>query len=150
MGGDFRRRVGAVCLQRGYPLADGAPLVVLAFDGGIAPLDGHARGESRPCGMRFNLAQVEGGHILDLPAPVVGSDLDGLDGRKFVPCLGVTRARGQIHFEGLEDDGNAALNVPDRLLDIWRRAVLRTRRGWWRRHRRREDARCEFFARWRA
>ena len=68
--------------------------------------------------MGLYVAEVEGGHILDLPAPVVGSDFDGLDGREFVPCLRVRAADGQVHFEGLKDDGNATLEVPDLLLAI--------------------------------
>ena len=80
LGGDLRRWVGAVGLQGGDPLADGAPLVVLSFDGGIAPLDGHARGESGPFRTGRHVAQDEGGHVFDLPTPMVGSDLDGLDG----------------------------------------------------------------------
>ena len=94
------------------------PLIVFAFDGGIAPLDGHARGEGYPCRMGFDLAQVERGHVFDLPAPVVGSDLDGLDGREFVPCLGVSATGGQVNFERLEDDGDVVLDGPDCFLMI--------------------------------
>ena len=57
-------------------------------------------------------------HVFDLPAPVVGSDLNGLDGLVVVPCLGVSATGGQIDFEGLEDNRNAILDVPVLLLDI--------------------------------
>ena len=118
LGDDLRRRVRAVGLKISEPLADGAPLIVLAVDGGIAPLDGHARGEGRPFRTGAQLAQVEGGHIFDLPAPMVGRDLDRLDGRESVPRLGVGAAGGQVNFEGLEDDGDAALKMPGLLLDV--------------------------------
>ena len=110
LGGDLRRGIGAVGLKRGDPLADGAPLVVVAVDGGIAPLDRHAGGEGSPIRAGGNIAEIEGGHVFDLPAPVVGRDLDGLDGLEVVPGLGVGAAGGQIDFKGLEDHGNAVLN----------------------------------------
>ena len=117
-GGDLRRGVGPVSFQCGHPLADGAPLVVFSFDGGIAPLHGHARGESGPGRVGLHIAQVERRHVFQFPAPVVGRDLDGLDGWEFMPGLGVGAAGRQVHFESLEDDGNRTLDIPDRLLKI--------------------------------
>src|SRR6266702_5274019 len=74
LGGDFGRGVGAVGFEFGDPLADGAPLVIFAFDGGFAPLNGHALCESEPFRGGGDVTEGEGRLILDLPTPVIGGD----------------------------------------------------------------------------
>ena len=120
LGGDFRGGVGAVCFEGGDPLADGAPLVVFAIDGGVTPLDGHAGVEGGVFRAGTEVAQVKGGRVFELPAPVVGSDFNGLDGLEAVPGGGVGAARGKVNFESLEDDGDGALDAPDGFLLVGR------------------------------
>ncbi len=76
IGSDLRRGLGPVRFERCDPLADGLPLVVSSIHGGVAPLHAHACRKGRPLGMRGNIAEIERGHVLHFPAPVVGDDLD--------------------------------------------------------------------------
>src|SRR6266702_4988774 len=118
LGGDFGRGVGAIGFEFGDPLTDGAPLIVFAFDGGFAPLNGHALGQRRPFGCGRDIAEGEGGLVLQLPSPVIGGDLDRFYGLVVVPGISVGMARRQVDFKGLVDDGNAGLEGPDFLLKV--------------------------------
>src|ERR1700691_5478735 len=105
-------------LKRGDPLTNGAPLVIISLDCGVAPLDGHATCNSGPLRPRRNIAQSEGWGFFQFPAPMVGSDLNGLNGCEAVPGLGMSAAWRQIDFESLINDRDAFLELPDVLVDV--------------------------------
>ena len=66
----------------------------------------------------MDVLEIERGHVLDLPAEMVGTDFDGLDGRELIPGLGEMSARGKSDFEGLGDDGDGGLDLPVFLVHI--------------------------------
>ena len=60
LGGDLGRGIGAVLFQLLLPEADGAPLIVGALDGGVAPFDRHAGGQRSPCGSGVEVLRDRG------------------------------------------------------------------------------------------
>src|ERR1700691_6728750 len=117
--GNVWRRIGPVGFQLSNPRANRAPLVVRSGYGRIAPLHRHARGDGRPLRPRGNIAQGERRCVFEFPTPVAGSHFNRQHRFEVVPGLRVSTAWGQIDFQSLENYGNAFLNLPDVLVNIW-------------------------------
>ena len=61
----------------------------------------------------MHVFQIERGHVLDLPAQMIGAEFDGLDGMEFCARIREVAARGKGELQSLEDEGNGRLDTPD-------------------------------------